>query len=130
MPKINFGNVSNITPSLPLPEGQYTCQVQRVERTRTKRGDEMWRLHLVVQHGPYAGRSIGDNIVFSPEAMPRVKNLCESLGLETSGEVDLVPDMVRSGVCRVSVTTEEYQGAEKNKVLFLGYAPVDDEGEA
>lgn len=129
MPKVDFGNISNPGPSLPLPEGEYTCQIQRVERTQTKRGDEMWRLHLVVQDGAYATRAIRDNLVFSPEAMPRVKNLCESLGIDTSGEFDLVPDMVKGGLCRVRVTTEEYQGTEKNKVLFLGYSPVDDEGE-
>jgi len=129
MPKVHFGNVPSPGPALPLPEGEYVCQIQRVERTQTKRGDEMWRLHLVVQHEPYVGRVIKDNLVFSPEAMPRVKNLCESLGIDTSGDVDLVPDKIKSGICRVRVTTEEYQGTEKNKVLFLGYAPLNDEGE-
>ena len=129
MPKINFGNVPNPGPSQPLPEGNYTCQVQRVDPTRTKHGDEMWRLRLVVRDGPYAGRAVRDNLVFNPEAMPRVKNLCESLNFDTTGEIDLVPDTVNGGVCRVQVTTEEYQGTQKNKVAFFGYSRVSDEGE-
>ncbi len=131
MPRINFGKVNTPSPEQPLPDGQYVCKIERVERTATKGGKEMWRLRLVVEDGQYKGRAIRDNLVFSNEAMPRVKLLCESLGIDTSGEgdVDLVPDTIKGGVCRVHVTTEEYQGTTKNKVLFLGYSPVNDEGQ-
>lgn len=129
MPKIHFGKVNTPGPEQPLPDGEYVCRVERVERTATRRGAEMWKLRLIVQDDPYKGRTIRDNLVFSPEAMPRVKLLCESLGIDTSGEVDLVPDMIKGGVCRVHVGIEEYQGTEKNKVLFLGYSPVNVEGE-
>lgn len=122
MPKIQFGNVQ---PAGPLPDGEYTCRIERVERTQTRRGDEMWKLRLVVQDAQYAGRVVHDNIVFSPTAMPRVKLLCESLGITTSGVVDLVPEMIEGGVCLVFVGVAEYMGSLQNKVRFDGYAPPD-----
>ena len=126
MPKINFNDTRNAGPA---PDGEYTCKIDHIERASTKRGDEMWKLRLVVQEGGFAGHVVFDNLPFTADAMPRVKALCEGLGLDTEGEVDLTPEMIEGRVLRVHVLVEEYQGVEKNKVAFLGYAPVDGESE-
>jgi len=121
MPKIQFGNVRFTGP---LPEGQYTCEIDRVDRMQVECGVEMWRLRWVVHDAPYQGRLVDDTLVFSPLGMPRVKLLCDSLGIDTTGVVDLEPETLLGGFCVVRVRVEER--LLQNKVLFDGYAPAPD----
>ena len=126
MPRIDFNKVGDAGP---LPDGEYLCKIERVERSQSQYGDEMWKVRFVVQDGPHAGRPIYDNLAFSAEALPRVKLLCACISLDLSGEVDLTPDMLRGKECRVRIGTETYKGSKKNKVFFDGFAPTD-EGKA
>ncbi len=126
MPRINFSTVDDATDFTPLPEGTYACRIDSVEEARTSRGDEMWKLRLVVTEGEYAGRLIFDNLVFSEKALKRVKFVCSRLGLDVSGELDLTPAMIHGKTCRVRVEIEEYVDEEekektRNRVPFAGY---------
>ena len=122
MPKIDFNKVGDAGP---LPDGEYFCRIERVERSQSQYGDEMWKVRLAVQGGPHAGRVIYDNLTFSAESLPRVKLLCACIRLDLSGELDLTPDMLRGRDVRVRVGTEKYQSRARNKVFFDGYAPAE-----
>jgi len=123
MPKIDFNKVGGAGP---LPDGEYICKIERVERSQSQYGDEMWKVRFIVLVGQFAGRPIYDNLTFSAESLPRVKLLCSCLGLNLSGELDLTPDMIRGKQCRVRVGTKVYQDRPLNKVHFDGFAPADD----
>ena len=130
MPKVDFANIENAQDYAPLPEGEYTCRIAKVEEASTKAGDEMWRLHLEVIEGEHAGRFIFDNMVFSTAAMKRVKLICSRLGIDVSGETNLTTSMIRGRACKVSVTIEDYEDQDgnvksRNTVPFTGYEEAD-----
>ena len=135
MPKFNFDDIEDIEQFAPLPVGRYLCHVVEVEEARTKYGDEMWKLRLVVEAGPQRGRYIFDNLVFSDAAMKRVKLVCSRLGLDVAGEIDLEPSAIQGRRCYVTVGIEEYQDQEgtsrrRNVVPFAGYDSAEVQGEA
>lgn len=128
MPRLNFGNVPDADDFSPLPEGKYLCQLKEIEESLTQNGDEMWNLRFEVVEGEYRSRVIFDRMVFSEStiALSRVKFICKRLGLDVSGEVNLVPDLLLRRTGYVSVETEEYtdrkgRTKKRNVVPFTGY---------
>jgi hypothetical protein len=129
MPKIDFNNVSAIADFAPLPDGEYVCRLGDIETDATRAGDPMWKLRWIVESSEHAGRILFDNLVFSAKAMPRVKLVCASCGLDVSGEIDLEPAILMDKHVRVTTYVEEYtdeHGTTKarNRIPFDGYAAV------
>lgn len=130
--KVNFQNIEDVEDYSPLPDGQYLCQLIKVEEAFTHNADPLWKLRFEVVQGPHTGRFIFDNMVFSERAMKRVKLICYALGLDTSLEVELIPDLILERHCYVKVVTEEYVDNEgntkcRNSVPFAGYVQVKEE---
>ncbi len=126
MPKLDFSHIDDVQDFSPLPDGKYLCRVAEVEEARTHNDDEMWKLRFQVAEGPYLGRYIFDNMVFSDAALKRVKLICSRLGLDVSGEMDLLPQMLKNRLTRLTVETEEYEDDEgrskrRNVVPYAGY---------
>ncbi len=97
MPRIDFSQVDDIQDFSPLPAGKYLCRLVGVEEASTQHGDEMWKLRFEVLKGPYAGRLIFDNFVFSDAALKRAKLIWSRLGLDVSKELDLTPETIKGG---------------------------------
>jgi len=126
MPKIDFGHVDDVQDFSPMPAGKYLCQLSGIEEASTQHGDEMWKLRFEVTKGPYAGRLIFDNLVFSEAALKRAKLICSRLGLDVSKELDLTPELIKGRVAMLTVGVEPYEDAEgrtkqRNVVPFAGY---------
>ena len=130
MPNIDFNTVDDVQDFSPLPEGPYFCRLAEVEESATQKGDDMWKLRWVVESGEHRGRYIFDNMVFSQAALPRAKLICSRLGLDVSGELDLIPSAITDRTCNVTVDIEEYEDHEgnlkrRNVVPFAGYERTD-----
>jgi len=132
MPIIDFDAIPDADDFSPLPNGTYLCILDQVVEATTKDGkNELWKLEWVVISGEYADRKIFDNMVFSEKAMPRVKLICSRLGINTTGQVNLMPDELRGKTARVLVTIEEYtndkgETRKRNSVPFAGYERIND----
>jgi hypothetical protein len=129
MPKIDFNNVSGISDFAPVPDGDYICRVGDIETDVTRAGDELWKMRLIIEAGEHAGRILFDNISFGARALPRVKLVCASCGLDVSHEIDLEPSALLEKRVRVTTYVEEYvddHGASKarNRIPFDGYAAI------
>ena len=129
MPKVDFKNVSDVTDYAPIPDGDYVCNLVDIEQDLTKFGDEMWKLRLEVDGGEHHGRLLFDNLVFTAKAMPRVKLVCASCGLDVTKEVDLQPDMLLNRRALVTTYQKEYeddkgQAKVANRIPFNGYGVV------
>jgi len=126
MPKIDFGHVDDVQDFSPVPAGKYLCRLSEIEEASTQHGDEMWKLRFEVVKGPYAGRFIFDNMVFSDAALKRAKLICSRLGLDVSKELDLTPELIKGRVAILTVDIQPYEDAEgrtkqRNTVPFAGY---------
>ncbi len=129
MPKVDFSTVDGISDFTPVPEGLYTCRLSEIDTDLTKFGDEKWKLRWTIESGEHIGRILFDSLVFSPKAMPRVKALCECLGLDVSGEVSLEPPMLLDRRALVLTIIGDYTdntGAVKqcNQIPYDGYRHI------
>ena len=129
MPRLNFSTVGDVDDFTPVEEDTYLCRLENVEEASTQFGDPLWKLRWIIAQGPNKGRIVFDNVAFSAAALKRVKLLCNSLGLDVSGEVDLTPEMLTDRTCLVTVDIEEYQDNQGNTkrtnvVPFAGYEPA------
>lgn len=130
MTKIDFSQVSDAQDFSPVPDGEYECSLVDVELCWTSDGHEMWSLRWKIQDGEYSGRLLFDNVAFTQKAMPKLKLICESCGLDVSAELDLVPDLVLGRQAMVTTYIDKYidrqSGNEKarNSVPWSGYRPV------
>ena len=129
-PQVDFTEVKEIEEFKPLPKGKYHCRIADVEELKpTKNGDPMWRIRLLVVGGKHDGRAIYDNLVFSEAALPRLKHVCSSLGLDVSGKAEVTPDLLEGREVVVNVTLRRYEDAggqvrRANCVPFAGYEPL------
>lgn len=129
MTKIDFSHVPDALNISPLPDGTYDCRLVGIDKGVSRFGDPLWKLRWSVESGEYAGRPIFGNLVFSPKAMPRVKLICESCGLDVSGELDLEPTMLMGKIARITtyvkeVTDEHGATKARNEIPYNGYAAV------
>jgi hypothetical protein len=128
--KINFAEVQNASEYEPVPDGSYVVEIEDVEETATKNGDDMFRLKHRVIEGDQKGRCVFDNVPLTQAAWPRLKLILESVGVEVSGEVDVVPSLLVGRRCRVEVRTTSFvdkkgKEAKRNEVPFRGYSHAD-----
>ena len=131
MPKVNFPKVPDVQDFSPLPEGKYLCKIIEIDETTTRNDDEMWKLHFKVIKGESRGRHLIDNLVFSEAAMKRVKLICSRLGLDTTQEIDVTPDLLLDRKCYIEVEIQDYvndkgEDRKRNKVAFAGYELYED----
>ena len=124
--RIDFSEIEEMDDFSPLPAGKYLSSLSEVEETETQSGDDMWKLRFSVEEGDHQGRYIFDNVVFSDAALKRAKLICSRLGLDTSGELDLTPELIKGRSCYVTAESEEYEDQEgntkrRNVVPFAGY---------
>jgi len=128
MPRINFAEVEDMesTSFSPIPDGSYPCRVADVkDGHQTKSGDEMWRLEFEIISGDFKGRRLFDNMIFSQKAASRVKLICSRLGIDTSGEVDLQPRLLRGREVWITTYQEQYEGKTQNRIPFDGYESME-----
>jgi len=135
MPKIDFPSIPNAQDFSPLPEGEYLCQLVEIDESITQYNDEMWKLRFKVIEGKHKGRIILDNMVFSEAAMGRVKLICSRLGLDTSIETNITPDLLQGHKCYISVEIQDYEDnkgetKKRNAVPFTGYRLFEDTEES
>jgi hypothetical protein len=133
MPIIDFdqpGPKSSTTNE--IPSNRYLCQVFDVREKFTQNGNEMWSLFLKIQdEGPYFGKLIFDNLVFSPKAINRLKIFFKAIGLEAEGKKEYFAAEIFEKYVYVTGKTESYKndsGETKNrfKVDFNGYKSIED----
>ncbi len=118
---------------LPLvPPGVYLLKVKQVRARKTLEGDEMWRLQLVVEEGPYEGRTAAwDNLVWSPRSIGRVKRVLRLMGFPVEGRLRIEPEDLVGKVVRARVVQDTYKDPTdgrplvRNRVPFGGYLEND-----
>ena len=98
----------------PIPDGQYPARIVDCAIDKTKKGDDMLVFTFEVTEGDFAGRKLWDRAVLTENALWKVKQYAELIGLESGDEID-TQDFI--GIeCLVEVATEEYNGEPRNQI--------------
>ena len=127
--KVDFSEVES--QDFSLPNGPYILAVTSVEKKRSEAsGNDYLAWEYKVSEGKHKGKKVWDNTSLQPQALWRLRNLLEAMGMEIEdGEMDIDLDELAGELVGVEIENEKYQG--KNKARIINFLGVDElEGEA
>ena len=97
-----------------LPDGKYQVKIDKAVLTQTRSsGEPMIRWELVVISGPFEGRRIFKNSVFTQAALPFIKGDFNRLNLEMSSLKEL-PARLREALDKALEVTVKTKGENHN----------------
>lgn len=132
--RVNFSDVEEFEP---MPEGEYSVEIDKVEVRKNKAGDgEYFNWEMVVLDGDYENRRLWMITSLKPQALFRLKQVLEGLDLlEDEDELEIeydddVPIEQKSGPrllypevegleATATVSNRMYDGREQNEVKAL-----------
>ena len=80
MPKVKFQDVDENQQFTVIPEGDYVAEIVKVEETKTKNEDDMWKVQFKVIEGDHKGTSIFTYLVFNEGGYGNIKKLYKEIG--------------------------------------------------
>lgn len=122
--KIDFTGVE--TGGFDVPDGAYVLAVQVVTQ---KKGQETGQPYLSwefkVDEGKYKGRKVWDNTSLQPQALWKLRNMLECMGMDVEdGEFEIDLGEFEGLKVGAEIANEKYQGKDKPRVV--GYMPEED----
>src|SRR3954471_15041001 len=109
------------------PDGTFKAEITAAAEEESSTGNPMVVAKFKILTGKGKGALIYDNLSLQPQALFRLKALCEALGIEAEGAVDIDFDELVGQEILVDVENETYEG--KKRPRAVGYAAVDSKDE-
>lgn len=106
----------------PCPDGTYKAEITSATEEESSTGNPMVVMKLKVLNGKGKGALIYDNLSLQPQALFRLKAVCEAVGIEADGAADIDLDDLVGQELIVDVENETYE--DKKRPRAAGYAPV------
>ena len=134
MPKVKFQDVDETQQFKVIPEGDYVAEIVKVEETKTKNDDDMWKVQFKVIEGEHTGTSIFSYFVFNEGGYGNIKKLYKEIGgFDLAKAHNCVPSDIEGEEVIITVAIGEYTNKEGNKVKnnsipYGGFKSIDDEG--
>lgn len=114
MMNIDFSSVPSREP---LPEGVYELRIAKVEERKAKStGDPMLNIEFDVLSEGYTNRKLWANYMLTENCYWKLKELFESLGLDTSAAVSMDTSELVGLQCSAKVAQREYNGEIQNEI--------------
>jgi len=111
----------------PCPDGTFKCEVQSISQEESSTGNPMLVAKFKVLQGKGKGAIIYDNLSLQPQALFRLKALCEALGIEADAATDLDLDEFVGQEVVIDVENETYE--DKKRPRAAGYSSPDSASE-
>ena len=121
MPKVKFQDVDETQQFKVIPEGDYVAEIVKVEETKTKNDDDMWKVQFKVIEGEHTGTSIFSYFVFNEGGYGNIKKLYKDIeSLYNQGKLKAIkrvesPQSTKYGWCHV----DSFQTNSKALVYFI-----------
>lgn len=135
MPSVNFKNVDENKSFTIIPEGEYPAEIVKVEETKTKNEDDMWKVQFKIIDGEHKGTSIFTYLVFNEGGYGNIKKLYKEIGgFNMAKTHNCVPSDIEGEKVIISVTIGEYtnkngEKVKNNTIPFGGFKAIDDKGD-
>jgi 5S rRNA maturation endonuclease (ribonuclease M5) len=101
--------------------GRATLRVSDVRNTKTRKGQEAWRVKFIILSGQDRSKSIIDTFLWEGNAAGHLKSFVQAVGLDTSGQLTLTHDLVMGRACQADIEQRDYEGKARSGVVFASY---------
>lgn len=122
---INFKNVETGGSLGPLPSGGYNARIAKIEEKKSQAGNMYLSFEFnVTDNGSYKNRKIWESFPLTENALWKLKQVLDAVGVDTSGEVDFSPQLVMGRELHLEVDVEEstMNGKPRNRVTRISEA--------
>lgn len=107
-----------------IPEGDYEMELIDVERGFSNNGNAMWTWRWQVSRGPNKGRNIPNYTALSPQALWKVVETFDALGIErTEGGTKFKRSDVIGTLAMAHIVTGSYDGRDRSEIKALKAHP-------
>lgn len=122
--KVDFTGVE--VNSFDVPDGPYVFIVSSVTQKKSQEsGQPYLSWEFKVDEGHYKGRKVWDNTSLQPQALWKLRNLFECMGMDIDdGEFEVDLEELQGQVVGGEVANEKYQGKDKPRIV--GYMKPED----
>ena len=133
MPKVQFQNVDDTQQFALIPEGDYVAEIVKVEETKTKKEDDMWKVQFKIIDGEHKGSSVFTFFVFNEGGYGNIKKLYKSIGgFDMAKTHNCVPADIEGEKVIITVAISEYtksdgSKAKRNSIPYGGFKSIEDE---
>jgi len=131
--RYDFSGVEDVDTFVSVPEGDYVCRIAEVREQSSKEGAPRWSMRLEVVDGEWAGRTAAwDSLTWSQKGVHRVKTVLAALGIDTRGEIEVLPRDLLGREALVRFTLEEREDSltgrrqVRLRVPYNGYVRRED----
>ena len=107
-----------------IPDGEYKAMISGVKTKKTKNGDSLKQVIFDIEDDKGRKLKISDFIVEIEEVEWKVQSLLWACGMPCEGKVEISDewDEFLGKKLKITVSHEEYQGKERNKII--SYRPI------
>lgn len=118
MPIVKQVNWDEVSKFETIPEGRYPARIDKIEERVGKTGDRnpYWNIEFTITAEEALGRKAWGVFMLAPNALWKLRQLYEALGIECAGEQELNSDELIGQEAGLVIGTEEYQGKLRNKI--------------
>lgn len=106
---------SNVAKRDPLAEGIYNVVLEEMEEKQSSTGKPMLAARF---REPESNTAIFENFVLTPDALWKLQNFCNAIGLDTSevSDTDAIIEAALGAEVQVKVVQREYNGNVTNSI--------------
>lgn len=106
---VNFAEIPDANE--PVAPGTYDCTIVAAEPTTSKAGNPMIKIRWRIDdEGPAHHRNIFDNLVFTPAALWRVRQVLEALGFASNFAGNVNPESLIGEAATLKITIQAGNG--------------------
>ena len=117
MPRVNFKDVDEEQQFTIVPEGDYVAEIKKVEETKTKKDDDMWKVQFQILEGDFKGNNVFSFFVFNDGGYGNIKKLYKEIGgFDLAKSHNCVPSDIEGEKVIITVAISEYTNKDGNKV--------------
>lgn len=112
-------NWDDIAAAEVIEEGAYPVRIDKIEERQSRsdpKGPGYWNVEMTFLEEPYTGRKVWDVFSLKPNALWKLRNLCEVLTIDLEGRDDLDSDELIGQEVGANIVPETYEGRERAKV--------------
>ncbi len=119
MAKLKGIDWDEVAKSEVIEEGDYPVRIDKVEKRQSRNepeGPGYLNVEMTFLEDPYTGRKIWDVFSLKPNALWKLRNLCETLGIDLEGRTDFDTDELVGQEVGIRAVPETYEGKDRAKV--------------
>lgn len=132
MPRVNFKEVDEEQQFTIIPEGEYVAEIKKGEETKTKKGDDMWKVQFQILDGDFKGKNVTSFFVFNDGGYGNIKKLYKAIGgfdlakTHNCVLIDIEGEKVIITVAISEYTNKDGQKVKVNSIPYGGFKSIAD----